>query len=476
MSRALGFLLFLWGTSAWCASDGKPVAVKADGTEQSYSNPGGNGSNGQSGSDGYNPGCSSTGGPSSVSQPSGGDGGSGGNGEDGGDGGDITAYYTDISLIRKIKIRNTPGKGGYGGAGGDGGWGCRCDQYSWWIEDVPGSGQGSTYYCTDGSNGSDGAAGANGSPGAYGRIFLIEGYDPLKPSLPSVLVDMAKMETGSIALSQNNYEKLKGARALFAPGSDISDNYFKYRGRTELEYSFQWKANRPLSSFSGWQMRVALEGTEGKVTFPNGLMVDSEVVPDGTKRLFIIHSALTTGEVANLKLGDLSGNGTKLAIQIKDASSVSDIVESAVLLKYWTLENGNYKIRYQANVPSEAVSVSPNGIAVAIGQLGIKEDYLKAGLRTYVGVIVTRSLEGKSQKIEMGNYYVVRALDPGAKVEVIEDAKLYVGNQVVGEVKQGDTFKLSKIQDGWGALENLDGTPVKGWIKLTLLKVSEEER
>jgi hypothetical protein len=471
-SAALFFQsLVVFGRDGAGGMSGAPISFNADGTEQSFRSNGGRGGDGSDGRDGWNAHCLSTGGPGNVHQPSGDSGEPGGDGGNGGWGGNVTAYFDDIANLKKVFIQAVPGGGGYGGRGGRGGNGCRCSQHSWTITGA--DGKSDTYYCTDGSDGYDGRQGSNGSSGGYGRILLVKSLEALKPAMPSIYIDMAKMETAPVVLSQNIWEKHTGARGLFKPGSTLGDGYSLYTGRTEVEYTFQWKASRPVTDFAGWHMLVQLVDGKVKVTYPNNLQVDSEVVDNGNnKYTFVIHSALSTNEVANLQLGSLSGFGPELKFSLKDNAKVSDVVGTSIHMKYQTVENGSYKVRLDAVVPASAISVTPGELTIAMGQLGLDEKYLAPNLQIYIGLTVTRTFEGKAWKLNLGNYYKIKEFGVGSVVEAKLDTNLYSGTQVVGTVKKGEKFKVTKIQDPWAALVRLDGAAVKGWIKMSEITIS----
>lgn len=451
--------------------DGRSITITADGTAQNYNISGGDGGDGSPGSDGQTPYCPSTGGNGDVMMPDGGDGSPGGDGGVGGDGGGVTVYYKDIENLKKIYVRGTPGYGGRGAPGGRGSWGCRCGQSSWTVTDAQGNTQ--TYSCRDGSDGRDGSYGRDGGRGSYGRIFVVGQTDPVKPPLPSVYIDMSKMETGAVQLSKNNWERRQGARTLFQTGSDISDNYWFFLNRTEVEYTFKWQARRPVTDFAGWHMLLQLDGTEAKLTFPNGLWVNSEVVVDGNKRTYVFHSAVSSGEIGNIQLSEFAGDGADLYIAVKDNAQISDVLTTSVYLEYYTAENGRYQVRYKDNVPAGMVPTTSDGFKILIGKLGIKDEYLKPGVQAYAGLTVTRALGTNSAKYSLSSYATIEhQFKPGDVIEAVSDADLYSGSDVVGHVAKGDKFHVVKVQGQWISLAKIDGTALKGWIAVDKVKAS----
>ena len=457
------------GTDGQRGHSGSSIVVRADGTPASYDISGHDASNGSSGEPGYSASGCFQGTPSmNLTGASGGNGGSGGDGGVGGDGGAVTAYFTDINALKQIAIRGAPGRAGVPGWGGRGGEPCRCQQYSWQV-DVGGAPQ--TFFCTDGQRGFDAGGGAQGSNGSYGSITLISQMDPLGPEVPSANVDMSRMEASHIALSQNHWEAHTGARSLFQPGSEISDRYSLFVDRTEIDYSFSWQASRPVSDFAGWGMLVRIEGDDARLYLPDSLWFDGETLKNGNQRTFVFRGAVSTGELGNLQFEDFSGSGLDHVVAVKDNSGVSAIVITTVHLTYYSVESGSYHKRYDADVPADALVANANGFQITMGKLGIDAAQMALGTQAYVGLTVTRALGTHSAAYTMATYYTITWTPRvGDLVQAKVDADLYSGATVVGHVAHGDQFNVAAVQGDWISLKKLDGTAVRGWIKVSDLE------
>jgi hypothetical protein len=458
-----------YGADGRSGRSGQPVVVRADGTTGSFNVEGQDGYDGYRGEDGFSAmGCSQPTPTNDVFGAAGGDGGQGGNGGSGGDGGSVTAYFTDITALRQIHVRGAPGRGGSGAYGGRGAAGCRCQQSSWTV-DVDGTP--TTFHCTNGRNGYSGRTGGYGGNGGYGQVTLVSQLDPLPAEAPSVTVDISRMVTSSpVTLSKNHWENKTGGRALFAAGSDVSDRYRLFTGRTAFDYTFAWEASRPLTDFQGWTMVAQIEGADAKLYLPNAMWADVETVTDGTQRTVTFKNVVKTNELGNLQFRSLGGIGEEHVVAVKDNSGVSDVLSTAVHLKFYTRENGTYKKRFDADVPAEALTSDANGFEVAMGELGLDPAWLAKDTRAWVGLTMTRSLGSHSKAYVMETYYTIKwvpAVD--AVVQATEDGNLYIGNQVVGSVKQGDQFKVVEVRDTWVSLKKLDDTPVRGWLQLAKL-------
>ncbi len=434
------------GAQGRSGRDGQPVVVTATGQSANFDVTGSDGGNSSSGEPGYGAtGCFQSTPDYDLFGAAGGDGGRGGDGGAGGDGGSVTVYFTDIVQLGRVAIRGTPGEGGNAAWGGRGGEGCRCQQYSWTT--TASDGTTTTHYCRDGQRGYDASSGSPGADGSYGRVTLIGQLDPVAAEVPALQIDMSRMLEGPFQLSKNHWEARRGARRLFAAGSDVADSYSFFTGRTEISYAFQWQVNRPVTDFRGWGMRVQIEGEDALLYLPNGLWVDAEKIVDGNSRTYVIKGAVSTGELGNLQFRSLGGIGADHVVAVKDNAKVSDILHTAVHLKYFSYENGTYKVRYDADVPAESLTVTDDGFAIAMGTLGIDPNFLKRDTKAYGGLTMKRSLGTHSATYTMGTYYTIKYSPAvGDVIQVMEDANLYVGNTVVGRVTTGEQYKAKEIQ------------------------------
>lgn len=446
--------------------NGQALVVRAEGQTASYDVQGTDGGNGVTGEPGYGAnGCFQPTPDYDLFGAAGGDGGRGGDGGVGGDGGSVTVYYTDISKLGTIFVRGTPGNGGNAAWGGRGGDGCRCQQYSWTTTRSDGTTV--THTCRDGQRGNDAGGGNLGQDGSYGRVTLIAQLDPVAAETPIKQIDMAKMMEGPFLLSKNHWEAKRGARRLFASGSDLSDSYSLFTGRTEINYGFDWRVSRPVTDFRNWWMQIQIEGNDAVLYLPNGLWVDAEKIVDGNNRTYVIKGAVSTGELGNLQFRSLGGIGENHVVAVKDNAEVSDILTTTVRLKYWTYENGNYRVRFDADVPAEALTVAKDGFEIAMGKLGLDPNYLKRDTQSYVGLTMKRALAARSASYTLGTYYTIKFLPAvGDTITVEENANLYVGNTVVGRVTAGEQYTATDIQGDWVALKKLDGTAVRGWLNV----------
>lgn len=235
---------------------------------------------------------------------SGGSGGNGGNGGRGGHGGNATIFYTDITALKQIEIRNAGGNGGRNGRGATSGKGCDCQETSWtittcnteierrsakdpnaawqhyanysrvcstsggeFVSDVVGNilqntfsssrtprddsnwvyrskkeySSSSSYSCQSGSDGRTSSNGLEGKTGNYGQITLIPRLD-----IPAEIVsDRTPLGTAiakKVVLIKNIWVERSGLTGLLRASSDAPDRYMYLKDTARLFYRFDWAA------------------------------------------------------------------------------------------------------------------------------------------------------------------------------------------------------------------------------------------
>jgi hypothetical protein len=119
------------------------------------------------------------------------------------------------------------------------------------------------------------------------------------------------------------------------------------------------------------------------------------------------------------------------------------------------------------------LTIAADGLAIAMGRLGLDPAWLANGTKAYAGLTVTRSLGRSSQDWTLGTYYSIQYRPQvGDAVKASVAADLYSGSSVVGHVAAGDLFTVRDVQGDWIALTKPDGTSVNGWIQASKLEAA----
>ncbi|MGE0615555.1 MAG: hypothetical protein AB7P04_07930 [Bacteriovoracia bacterium] len=395
------------GTSGMNGRDGQSAAVFADGrslTLDLRGTDGGDGTDGRPGGD-----------ASFCFQPynamedlwgaEGGDGGNGGWGGNGGNGGELTVFVEDLTNLGKIRVDQTPGRGGKGGnefrrvEGGDG---CRCSQWSWTVRVCdnynPPNCVYRTYYCREGARGRDGSRGVMGSPGQYGNIVLVPGRADIPPQAPETTLPVDDTLTKKeVILTRNRFSRQGGALELFAPGSQIRDDYYRFEKLETRTVTFLWNSPRPITDFANQRLTLAFsrEYTVG-LQVPSALWWDIQRTDASERVLYDVKQAVFRTEAMGLRLGALKGSGKDLELAVDDPAGVSDVVATEYELEFETWEILKYKSRFNAKLDANLVQVGKNQSVIYLGKLidvaKIPDKYFKAKKKIRITLRAKRSL------------------------------------------------------------------------------------
>jgi hypothetical protein len=404
------------------------LTIFADGSPLTVNLVGQTGNNGEDGEIGQAADCPEL--PANQNRNlKGADGGNGGNGGDGGvggDGGALTIYATDISFLRQVTVNASGGAGGQPGRGGVGGEGCQCGQNYWSNQICRGRPGDRDYNCTtqefrcqNGLIGRNGSAGRVGQNGRKGKLTLIKLDRPLTPDQPSVSVPLQELKDRGAILSRNKWQTQKDAASLFAPSSVIEDEYLVLEERIEKSFLLIWNAPQAFDDFAKRRITLNLDEQNNiQPALSDEIWLQSSTQQKGNVTELIVYNAILAEDVTRLKSEGISGSGGSLELFIQDNASQSSLVATEFKIKYrvsrfgsefTTPATGNYVTRYEGDVPSELVTFDGNRFTIAVGQLPIPPESLKAGVSIEIELTALRSFANYSKQQRLTIQEVIKS-------------------------------------------------------------------
>ncbi len=401
------------GQAGQNSQDSDNITIFADGSPLTLNLAGLDGEQGKNGQDGEEATCKSqpVNVPYHLQAPSGGNGGNGGNGGDGGNGGSLTIYTTNPTNLQQIYVNAGGGKGGQPGLGGIGGQSCQCSEPYWSLEACTGNPGDSDYRCTtrefrcqDGRQGANGQTGVRGRDGLMGKLTLINLDKPLESDESAATVTMRTLKEKGYLLSKNNWETRNGAKALFAPGSIIDDQYLALTERIERSFLLVWNAPQQFSKFAPRKITLGLENNRNmKVDLPDDLWIEATTQQQNNLTQFIVYNAIRAQDATQLESQGLSGNQTNLKLTIVDKAQQSNLIATKFKITYRTTQSdprfrpvSDYITRYEGEIPEELVMLDGNKFTLKIGELPIKSNDLRSGLGVEIKIVALRSFAGYS--------------------------------------------------------------------------------
>lgn len=347
-----------------------------------------------------------------------GDGGTGGNGGDGGNAGSLTVYATDKNYLKQIYVQANGGNGGKPGDGGNGGKGCQCPQPYWVVESCTGR-PGDTNYscstkefrCLNGENGKNGRSGRVGRDGKLGSLTLIKTNQPLAPDRLSASVTMAELKNRGFSLSKNIWETRTGAKALFAANSVMDDQYLELIERVENSVVLVWNAPQVFAPFGDRTLTLNLQDDRSvTMKFPPDLWLETNILQRNNVTELFVFNAIKSQDATKLKSKGISGVGLGLKLELVDEAEKSDLIKTTFKIKYSVSNSSearlrpvnDYILRYEGEIPAEAIRYSNNRFIIDIGQLPIDPRHLEVGRAIQVQLDMKRTFANNSatQSIE----------------------------------------------------------------------------
>jgi len=351
-----------------------------------------------------------------ITAPNGGRGGHAGSGGDGGDGGNLIVYYSDLASLKNIYINATGGRGGQPGYAGYGGQGCLCSLQSWSNTVCTGTPGFSnyqcsekTFYCTDGQQGEDGQDGRAGRDGNLGSLRLLKRTTELPPDRPTANLSLSRLQNQITGLSLNVWQTKSGANLLLASGSQIQDNYQEFVTRLEKDFELIWQAPQPLTGVGDENITVTLDRNSFiRVVSPEDVWLQGSLSELDNKTQYTVTAVVRRSEATKLTRADFKGNKSDLQFALIDRANKSEILDTQFEIEYRSGRSGyffeesknTYRTRYKGAIPSDLVTRNRNRFVLNLGQLPIKERFLRTGVPVDLKLTITRSLgENSAQQV-----------------------------------------------------------------------------
>lgn len=417
------------GRSGQDGANGQDISVVADGRPVQLDLRGGDGTDGMDGDQGGDAfSCYQRRGMDNEYGAAGGDGGDAGRGGNGGDGGDATFFFNDHSELKNIYLDNSGGRAAVAGRAGYGGRGCHCSFYNWThricrtenqctirrVCDPNGQNcrdirecrpvqvcRNANFSCFDGRSGRNGVSASSGSNGTYGSLKLVPGRTDIPSHNPSAELTFSQLADYNYTLTKRIWREKNDGHALFAPGSRISGHYSEFVELRPHVVALKWEANRPLSDFAESRLGMTFDGHSVELDWPEDILVKYElrVVAGGSE--IVVKEIYTAKEVSDLKIASTTSYGNNLAVKVSDGAQLSDRIKNEVKLEWVHRKWRIWYVVYDKLVPEEFLSITPDGIEVQVGKIGIPSAYIARGKLIRYTLWIKRSLGNNFTEVKL---------------------------------------------------------------------------
>lgn len=254
-----------------------------------------------------------------------------------------------------------------------------------------------SYRCFDGDNGRDGRSGSNSSDARMGTLRLVKGLDALPSQSPHGSSDLARLETTPISLSKRIWANKSGAKALFAAGSIIRNEYQEFVRLSKKDIVLKWSAPVSIANFSKNRLEASFDGYNTSYKLVGEDFLEHKSYDQGDKLVVEVTRAFKKDQMSDLKIKSLTGTESNVKLEIEDKALMSEIVKTKIKLtlksKRWLLGN---KTAFEGYVPSSAMTIVEDKITIHIGKLDMDMKWLKRKRKVEVNLVIERSFAGKS--------------------------------------------------------------------------------
>ncbi|MBT3980395.1 MAG: hypothetical protein HOE90_03530, partial [Bacteriovoracaceae bacterium] len=314
--------------------------------------------------------------------------------------------------LQNVYITARGGRSGRAGYGERAGNGCRCQYYSWRVAykcDKNRDGKKNEtcynrYHCTSGSRGRDGYTGSPGRSGSTGVVTIIKSSTALPSEMTSYSAQVKNIVGQDIELSRHLWSTHSGANSLLAPGSYVTDSYYRFDQTIKKSFMVDWSSRRSLSDFS-LSVYASLDSARNISLSLQGDVV-YKLAEHNDRDLYTIkiEEIYKKSELRNFTVASLSGLGTKTTLSIDDLAGYGDLGSLKVNLVLKKKKGLKKKDLFEGVVPADKMSITKSGLVIDVGEISYKpEKYFdEAGDKYYVEVVIRRTWERQTVKYQSG--------------------------------------------------------------------------
>lgn len=363
------FLIFFLFTSEVLAQSSALNITAHENTIKLYNLTGANGLDGRDGKNAYPIDCLG----GSVD---GRDGEDGSNGERGENGKNAVVVFDSFYDLKNVILVQRGGRGGQGGKGGLG-----------------------TIGCENGKPGRIGADGLDGDDGQYGKIYLRPKSEKIALENPAKVISINEFNSAPIYLAKHNWIRLKGAKELFHPKSDILDYYFMYEDTTEYKVTLKWSSNNSIFSFSKTKLALTIVNGELNVNNYSGGVLDFVIHKNEYGFELEVLRSFDESQFKNLTLGKLRSQGEKLTLEVKEKYRPFVDVKTKFVISLYAIDESANKSKFvgQFEIKRDLIEFKDNIFYINIGSLNFPPKYKRKGQKLRLHVSIYREARNQTR-------------------------------------------------------------------------------
>lgn len=310
----------------------------------------------------------------------------GGNGENGENGQNASIYFADINELKKIELNQLGGKGGSPGIGGQGSYGCH-----------------------GGMPGEEGNQGQAGRDGELGKIFFVPEYLEHIKANPKKVISLWDLYQNGATFLVHQWDKIKGAKALFHPNSKIDDYYYKYKQSKQIEVRLVWNFYGSISKYRDTRLALAIIDGELYVRSYSGALIEYKISREGNVFHLEILKVTHESELGHLKLGRFRGKGEKVTLEVEEKYRPQLNLETKFVITLTEVDAyaSAGKTIGQFELDESEVMKSRKLYRLPIGALNFDPKYKKIGTRIKIQLSIYRKVKNQTRIIGLQGLFKI---------------------------------------------------------------------
>lgn len=305
-------------------------------------------------------------------------------GEDGADGEDVIIRYQGLAELSDITLINPGGSGGKPGLGGRG-----------------------TIGCNGGAPGNPGRAGKPGENGEYGRVFLVPQRTLLPEVNPTQIITLEELLKNKTKLSYIKWASNFGLQDLLNPASDVSQEFYTFKGVVEKTIQVRWLANQPGTDFLQTRLGLHLASDGLHINNYRGPFLRYRIEETPESSTIIIEHAIREDSLANLKLGKMRNSMFDLILEVKRKYDLIVPLRTLFNISIFEVDENNLNLALVGhfNLPDELVQFDEDKFQIYIGKLNYPMQYKRRGVKLRVYLSVTRENDNQRRTYVLKGLY-----------------------------------------------------------------------
>ncbi len=193
-------------------------------------------------------------------------------------------------------------------------------------------------------------------------------------------------------------------QSLLAPASIVSPNWLQFDHTQTSSISLQWKAPQDFNRFK--DVSPYLSSRNGDVYLNDPSWTDETLSDLGDGKYSVqVNSIYDDSEVAQFKIGKITGIGNDMKVEVIDTNNLQGTIETSFTMKYMSKGHFSYwNINWNDAVPTDWIHRTGGTYVIDIGKTPIADNFKRKGWIMGVEFTATHQLNSNRKSTTQVQY------------------------------------------------------------------------